>query len=192
VPPTGAAAPPCVRVATDDDVGALVALVQSAYRGDTSQQGWTSEADLVDGQRIDTAMMAEILADSDAVVLVAELGGAMVACCELRKLSDPGAVGIGLLSVDPARQATGLGRTMLAAAERHAVARFAATQTQLRVIDLRHELMAWYARRGYQPTGAYEPFPYDDERSGIPRRDDLRFAVLAKQLTDTTGPATGG
>jgi hypothetical protein len=50
------------------------------------------------------------------------------------------------------------------------------------VIHLRDTLIAWYERRGYRRTGETEPFPYGDERFGIPRRDDLYFVVLEKAL----------
>lgn len=173
---------PAIRVADERDIDTLVALVQSAYRGDDSRQGWTYEADLVAGQRIDHTMMEALLADPAVDLLVGEVDGVTVACCEVRRPESSGAAAIGLLSVDPTRQATGLGRRMLAAAECHAAERFGATQTELRVIDVRHELIAWYARRGYHPTGATEPFPYGDERFGIPRRDDLRFAILVRHL----------
>jgi hypothetical protein len=50
------------------------------------------------------------------------------------------------------------------------------------VINVRDGLLAWYARRGYAPTGATEPFPYGDDRFGTPRRDDLHFIVLRRSL----------
>lgn len=173
---------PAIRVAGERDVDVLVALVQSAYRGDASRQGWTHEADLVGGQRIDAGMMADLLADGDVAVLVAEDDGAAVACVEVHRPDLAGVSAVGMLSVDPVRQASGLGQMMLAAAERHAGAQWGARHTSLRVIDVRDELIAWYGRRGYLPTGATEPFPYGDERFGRPHRDDLRFAVLAKPL----------
>jgi len=173
---------PAIRVAGESDVDILVELVQSAYRGDASRQGWTYEADLVAGQRIDHTMMAALLADPAVDLLVGEVDGVAVACCEVRQPDASGTSYLGMLSVDPTRQATGLGRQMLAAAECHAAERFGATQVELRVIDVRYELIAWYARRGYHPTGATEPFPYGDERFGIPQRDDLRFAILVRTL----------
>ena len=56
------------------------------------------------------------------------------------------------------------------------------------MIDLRSTLIGWYERRGYRRTGATKPFPYGDERFGLPRRDDLRFAVMEKVLTATGRP----
>ena len=87
-----------------------------------------------------------------------------------------------MLTVDPQRQSAGLGRMILAAAEDHAAAHFAATRIEMTVIAQREELIAWYERRGYAPTGEQRPFPHDDPRFGLPTRDDLAFVVLEKTL----------
>jgi hypothetical protein len=71
---------------------------------------------------------------------------------------------------------------LLAAAEQHAQRRFGAQSIEMTVIDARRELIAWYERRGYRVTGEIRPFPYGDERFGIPRRDDLRFIVMRREL----------
>jgi hypothetical protein len=52
----------------------------------------------------------------------------------------------------------------------------------LEVIAQRDKLIEFYVRRGYEPTGATTPFPYGDERFGIPQRDDLHFVVLQRDL----------
>ena len=56
------------------------------------------------------------------------------------------------------------------------------------VLAQRLDLIAWYERRGYRPTGENQPFPYGDPRFGIPKRPDLSFMVLAKPLTDAPAP----
>ena len=89
---------------------------------------------------------------------------------------------LGMLTVDPARQSAGLGRMILAAAEDHATAHFAATRIEMTVIAQRPELIAWYERRGYALTGEQRPFPAHDPRFGLPQRSDLAFAVLEKTL----------
>ena len=55
----------------------------------------------------------------------------------------------------------------------------------LTVIGCRDELIAFYERRGYVRTGVTNPFPYGNPRYGEPRRDDLRFEILEKDLTET-------
>ncbi|MBG6141879.1 GNAT family N-acetyltransferase [Longispora fulva] len=172
---------PTFRAATAADVPALVDLVNSAYRGDTGRQGWTTEADILGGQRTDPEWVAEVLARPGTVVLVAERDGELLACCELER-HDPSAY-FGMFSVRPTLQGGGIGRAVLAEAERHAVGEWGCTRMEMKVISVREELISWYERRGYHRTGDLSPFPYGDERFGIPLRPDLRFETLVKPLT---------
>ncbi|HMM66184.1 MAG TPA: GNAT family N-acetyltransferase [Dokdonella sp.] len=168
------------RKASLADVDAIIALVESAYRGEASRQGWTTEADLLDGQRIDRQLLIELLRREDARVILAESGGRLLACCELQ-MQDGNAY-FGMFSVRPDGQGGGIGNRVLAEAERIAKQEWHCAEMRMTVIDVRHELIAWYERRGYRRTGVHKPFPYGDERFGIPRRDDLRFEVLSKTL----------
>ncbi len=182
---------PEIRRARVDDLDDLMALVQSAYRGDASRSGWTTEADLIDGSRIDAPTMRATLVDPRVVVLVVDdEHGRPIACCELRRDVGGGAVTtFGMFAVDPDLQGAGLGGHLLRAAERTARDEWAADRLRLTVIDRRQELIEWYGRRGYVATGEHQPFPYGDERFGSPRVDDLRFAVLERDLS---GAATNG
>lgn len=170
-----------IRDAVAGDLPALLDLVEGAYRGDRARRGWTHEADLLDGQRTDAAALAAILADPEQRMLVAEDAGALVGCVRLGRVA-PGLVQIGMLSVTAERQASGLGRLLLAAAEAAAAARFGARAIELEVIRQRGELIDWYRRRGYRTTGEERPFPAADPRFGLPRRPDLAFAVLVKDI----------
>jgi len=175
------------RDAGSSDIPAIVTLVESAYRGDVSRQGWTTEADFLDGQRTDPAGVADIIAKPFSRVLLGELPapgagqvGQMLACCHLEKLGD--ACYFGMFSVLPTLQGGGIGKCMVGEAERIARAEWKCTKMEMTVISIRDELIAWYERRGYRRTGVYKPFPYGDERFGIPKRNDLRFEVLEKSL----------
>ena len=170
-----------IRSASPTDVPAIVALVTSAYRGDASRAGWTTEADLLDGQRTDEAGVRELVEDPSGVILLAERSGELVACCHVRR-TEKGEGYFGMFSVSPTLQGGRVGRFVLEAAERVLVERFGCSVCTMTVIVQRSELIAWYERRGYVRTGRFEPFPYGDERFGIPRRPDLRFEVLAKPL----------
>jgi N-acetylglutamate synthase-like GNAT family acetyltransferase len=169
-----------VRLATAADVPALHALIEGAYRGDSARAGWTHEADLLDGQRTDVVALADMLADPAQRLLVAESDGRLTGCVSLRTLAD-GGVYLGLLTVDPALQAAGLGRRLLAAAETQA-RDAGASRIEMTVIARRVELIAWYERRGYTQTGERRPFPLDDPRFGLPRTRDLEFVVLEKSF----------
>ncbi|WP_059006935.1 GNAT family N-acetyltransferase [Streptomyces specialis] len=174
-------------MATEADVPALVALVESAYRGEASRAGWTTEADLLGGRRTDAEDVRALVADPGGRLLAAEHGGALVACCHVARhdgtRAGEAAAWFGMFAVRPVLQGRGLGRRGLAEAERLARATWDAREMRMRVISARTELIGWYERRGYVRTGATSPFPYGDERFGVPRRPDLEFALLVKPLT---------
>lgn len=168
------------RAATEADIPAVVALVESAYRGDASRAGWTTEADLLDGRRTGPDDVGAVIARPRSRLLLAERGGALVACAQVAV--EDGAGYFGMFSVAPGLQGGGIGNAVLAEAERVAREDFGMAGMRMTVIDLREELIAWYERRGYRRTGIKKPFPYGDARFGLPKRDDLRFEVLEKAL----------
>jgi GNAT superfamily N-acetyltransferase len=167
--------------ATASAITALVELVNGCYRGDTSRRGWTTEADLLDGQRTDEAAVAALVAEADGAVLILPGRDGLRACCHISR-ADERCAYLGMLSVRPDLQDAGLGRLLIAAAEDYAVSVLALRRVKMTVIALRSELIAWYGRRGYRMTGVREAFPLDDPRFGLPKRRDLDFAVLEKVL----------
>jgi ribosomal protein S18 acetylase RimI-like enzyme len=169
------------RPAVPADVGAVVALVESAYRGDASRAGWTTEADLLDGQRTDATEVRAVIEGPRSRVVLAEQDGTLVGSVVLR--DEDGTAYFGMLTVRPTLQSAGIGRALVAEAERIAARELGATVMRMTVIAQRTELIAWYERRGYARTGEREPFPYGDPRFGRPRRDDLVFEVMRKPLS---------
>lgn len=169
-----------LRDGTEADIPALVELVTSAYRGDTSRQGWTTEADLLDGNRIDPDVLRAEIARPRSRILVAERDSVLLACAHVAE--EDGAGYFGMFSVRPDLQGAGLGKQLLTEAERVVREDWQLPTMRMTVIDVREALIAFYERRGYHRTGIHKPFPYGDERFGIPLRDDLRFEVLEKPL----------
>ena len=173
------------RDATPLDVDAIVALVESAYRGDTSRQGWTTEADLLDGRRTGADDVSDSIARPRSMILLAEQNRTLLACAHVA--DEDGAGYFGMFSVQPRLQGAGIGKRMLVEAERFVRDDWGLPKMRMTVIDVRDELIAFYQRRGYRRTGVYKPFPYGDARFGLPKRGDLRFEVLEKNLS---GPST--
>lgn len=169
--------------ATKEDIPALVDLVNSAYRGDYSKRGWTTEADLLKGAlRIDIPVMKQQIDDPDSVILkYTDAGGLIKGCVYLRKREAK--IYLGMLTVEPSAQAYGIGKQLLAASEVYA-AEHGFSVIQMTVISERHELIAWYNRHGYFFTGKTKPFTVD-ERFGVPVHD-LSFIVLEKNVQTET------
>ncbi|SCF62207.1 GNAT family N-acetyltransferase [Streptomyces sp. Ncost-T10-10d] len=168
------------RDAADADVPALVTLIESAYRGDSSRAGWTTEADILQGQRTDPDGVREVVEAPGSRLLVVERDGVLIACCQLEHRGD--AAYFGMFAVRPELQGAGLGKVIIAEAERTVREVWGVTEMHMTVISVREELIAWYERRGYRRTGKLSPFPYGDDRFGIPQRDDLTFELLIKDL----------
>lgn len=177
-----------ISSATESDAEELSVHVNAAYRGDSSRAGWTTEADLLDGTRTDASQIRELIAKPDSVIeIVRDSGGELVACVHL--VREPGNRGtpatastcyLGMLTVRPTLQASGLGRLLLTHSEK--VAReWGCRFIRMTVIDRRPELIAYYERRGYSRNGREYPFHSDDPRFGMPRVD-LRMIELIKPI----------
>jgi len=152
----------------------LQPLIQRAYRGDSARAGWTHEADLLDGERIGVGELATLMADPDERLLVAFEDERMIGCVRVASLGG-GRAYLGLLCVDPALQAGGHGKSLIAAAEHSARDTFGANMMEMTVIESRRELIDYYVRRGYTPTGETRPFP-------IPLDSPFHMTVLSKSL----------
>lgn len=171
-------------IATDADLDAIAALVNSAYRGDSSRAGWTTEADYLEGQRTDAERLREQLAATPGALMLAlrDDDGALLGSVWL----EPRGTDVwylGMFTIRPDLQARGLGRLLLGESERFARSR-GARRMRISVIQLRAPLIEWYERRGFRATGEAVPFPYGDARNGIPLRDDLQLIVFEKPLDD--------
>jgi ribosomal protein S18 acetylase RimI-like enzyme len=170
-----------IRDATAADIPDLHRLIESAYRGESSRAGWTTEADLLDGQRTDPQDLADILADPKQALLTARHADELVGCVLIADRGE-GAGYLGMLSIRPTLQGGGLGRRLVEAAHAALADRFGARRVRISVLPQRETLIAWYERLGYRKTGDTLPFPYGNPRFGLPKRDDLYFVVMEREL----------
>lgn len=167
--------------ATADQAKDINDLVNSAYRGEGSKRGWTTEADLLGGQRIDSEEVRHLINQENSVILVAEneKSGAIDGCVHLEKQDEK--CYLGMLTVKPTLQGKGLGAMFLEECE--AFAQFwDCSSIYMTVIAQRTELISWYEKHGFVKTGERKPFPYGDEKFGLPKVDDLQFIVLQKKI----------
>lgn len=159
------------------DLPEIVELMNRAFRG---QVGWATEGGYLTGHRIRLEDLAADVAAKPGTVLVWREEGRLLGCVSLEDVGE-GAWFLGMLTVEPTIQDRQLGRRLLEASEAR-IRAAGGLRIRMTVIWLREALIAWYARRGYRPTGETKPFPYGDDRWGTPTRDDLYFVVLEKPL----------
>ncbi|WP_046245536.1 GNAT family N-acetyltransferase [Hymenobacter terrenus] len=168
-----------LTTATPADAAHLTLFVNRAYRGETARQGWTSEADLLDGIRIDEAGLREMLAlPKAAMLLCLSDENELLGCFHVQ--ANGALLYLSMLAVAPTQQGQGVGKFLLRSAEDYGRQHGCAV-SRMTVISVRSELIAYYGRQGYHPTGATEPFPADP-RYSIPRQP-LHLLVLEKPLT---------
>jgi GNAT superfamily N-acetyltransferase len=167
------------------DVTALNFLINSAYRGESSKAGWTTEADMLGGQRTDEEDLKTIISKPDCTFLkYTNEGGEIIGCVRLEKHSEK--MYLGMLTVLPTLQNAGIGKQLM-----HASEQFAKEQNcksvYMQVIYGRNELVEWYERQGYSDTGERKPFPMSDPRFGIPKKE-LEFIIMEKQIAHPSLP----
>lgn len=169
---------PLINKALLTDVTELNTLINLAYRGDSSKKGWTTEADLLDGLRIDEATLTEYIGDVNTTILKYTNDSDEIEGCVYLNLSD-GKLYIGMLTVNPELQNSGIGRRLLAAAEARATEQ-GCHKLWMTVITTRHELIAYYQRKGFNLTGELKPFP-TDTKFGI-QKQPLELLVMEKLI----------
>ena len=163
-----------IRPATTADLPAIRPLIERAYRGDTAKLGWTHEAELLFGPRLEEGELEAIVADPHQDLLMLLDDGEALGCVNVAKRSDTLAY-LGLLCIEPRRQGEHLGRQLMTAAERYASEVFGCATIEMTVIEQRSELIAYYHRRGWQVTGERRNFP-------ISLDPPFFMTVLAKSL----------
>lgn len=167
-----------IEKASLEDVDKLEILINSAYRGEPSKKGWTTEADLLSGIRIDSQGLQDLISTDNSIILKFTESGKIFGCVNL--VAKGKAVYLGMLTVSPIEQQRGIGKKLMVASEKYA-AENGFDEIEMTVISQRSELISYYKRRGYQQTGEKRPFPMKNPRFGEPKTD-LEFIVLRKSL----------
>lgn len=165
--------------AEKQDAGQIAALVNSAYRGEFSKQGWTTEADLLAGLRIDIEGILRLISSDESMLLLCKAEAELIGSVHLQKQAEQ--VCLGMLAVSPPLQGRGIGKQLLEAAEQAAQETWAVNKSVMSVIASRSELIAFYERRGYRRTGVSKAFPVNPEL-WTPKVAGLRLEILEKVL----------
>ena len=191
------------RYARQSDTPSLVALIERAYRGEDTAGNWNSEAHLLKGPRTNDEEISTLIAREDSRFIIAEAGGRLAGCCLVQGLDDPtrnwssadgpvdsgaaspaatavNAAYFGMFAIDPGIHGGGIGKTLIAEAERRVQELWGANQMVMTVINLRTALIEWYQRRGYRLTGATLPFPFSDTTGETTR--DFHLVEMRKDL----------
>ncbi len=153
-----------IRTATEHDFDSILTLINKAFE----VERFFKNRDRLSAEELRSTFKSGIF-------LVSEEVGAITGCIFVKKTGDRAY--FGLLSVEPSRQKSGVGRRLIAAAEefaRETGARF----MDIRVIHLRTELPVIYAKLGYHVTGT-EPYP--SERNHM-LTQPVHFITMSKEL----------
>jgi ribosomal protein S18 acetylase RimI-like enzyme len=168
-----------ITKATLEDVSSLNKLINSAYRGESSKKGWTTEANILEGGRTTEIELTEIIQDKKNTILKFTENNQIIGCVLLIEKEDR--LYLGMLTVSPELQNSGIGKKVLQQAEIHA-STLGLSKIVMTVITVREELIAWYKRHGYIDTGAREPFPVSEVFSQT-SNEPLEFMVLEKRIS---------
>lgn len=167
------------REAVVDDAEAIAALVNSCYRGDSSREGWTTEADLLDGTRTNEDEIRSLITMPESLFLLCVDDGEIIGSVHLQHEGSSGY--LGMLVVKPEVQGGGMGRQLMEAGEALVRDKWRLHRMTMNVFTVRPELLAYYERRGYRRTGKVKSFEPHDVH-GIPRVEGLVLEVLEKDL----------
>jgi ribosomal protein S18 acetylase RimI-like enzyme len=153
-----------VRLATDADRARLIPLINSAFSIET----------FLEGERTDETSLAEMMRKGE-LLAAEDSDGQLIGCVYTEVRGERGYMG--MLTVDPARQRSGLGTRIMEAAENHLRSR-GCNAVDILVLNLRTELPPIYRRRGYVETGTQKDGLHRKLKPGF----EYHFIVMSKEL----------
>ena len=163
-----------------EDVKKLEKLINSAYRGEDSKKGWTTEAEILGGIRVDEEALTLLITNPNVTILkLSDTDNKILGtvCLEV-KLHE---LYLGMFAVSPVIQGKGIGKALLLAAEHHAILNNC-SKIVISVISTRVELIAWYSRHGYMATGNSIEFDEIEGRFGEPKVEGISLIEMEKLL----------
>lgn len=162
------------------DIKPINNLVNDAYRGEGSKKGWTTEAEILDGIRIDEKALSAMLIDPKITILKYVDGNDRITgtvCLEPKGTK----LYLGMFAVSPQMQGGGIGKKLMYAAEGLAREN-GCDRIVISVIGSRWELIAWYKRHGYVATGGSIAFEDIEGRFGDPKIPQIELIEMEKVL----------
>jgi len=166
------------RFALKSDAEEISRLVNCAYRPKLNNHGWTHEAELISGDRINAKQVEKLLCPQ-SLILVACLSEKIIACVHIENSADH--VYIGMLACEPNYQGQGIGKEMLFQAEQYSLIHFKSKSFKMKILSSRPELFDFYQRRGYKLSGEFEEF-YSNEGVGFALVTGLKILGLEKNI----------
>ncbi len=168
-----------ISIITQDDIPAIKHLLNSAYRGESSKQGWTTEAHLIEGEQRTTEenLLQTMQQPGSAFLKYTNEQGEIIGCVNLQQHGKK--LYLGMFSVSPQRQGGGIGKQLLMAAEEWAK-HLHCEAIYMSVISVRTELINWYQRQGYKDTGERKAFEEDGTHGK--HLQPMEFMILEKQI----------
>lgn len=170
-----------VFTATFAEIDELESLVNLAYRGGKSSVAWKNEDHLVEGPRIIPEDLKKYIgaADVSKILYLRDENKQLVGTVHVEKHGDE--AHIGMLAVHPEFQNFGLGKKLLLLGEECAQKDFNCSVGKMFVFGGREELLNWYKKMGYEPTGETMPF-FGPETGLKPKVENAHFVVVQKRF----------
>lgn len=168
-----------ISIATPADVPSIKSLLNAAYRGEDSKQGWTTEAYLIGGeQRTNEDQLLQTMQLPGSVFLkYNNEQNEIIGCVNLQQHHQK--LYLGMFAVNPFLQSGGMGKQLLQSAEEYA-RHLPCTAIYMSVISVRDELINWYKRHGYKETGERKIF-FEDDITGN-HLQPLEFMMMEKEI----------
>lgn len=160
-----------------NDLDKILALINTAYRGLGGERRWTTEAHLIEGDRLDQDGLRALISSDNSQFYVGYLANEPACCITITQYGKTAE--FGCFAVDPNLHGLGYGKALLNFAE--ACARPYSTLFQVTVVSQNTQLLDFYKRRAYVDTGQTQAYP-TQQNVGKPKIPNIELRVLQKKV----------